>query len=199
MNKRIYLLKFALLVLLLFSIGCAHTISITPDLSNINQLVDSKIEVNVGNYISKDDLSKKVVDRLMNGDSVKYASYKEVEPAFVKVLSNIFENVIYIQSLEDIAFIKESELTYIFVPTIETRAFTYNPYAWPPTDFEMTLACYAIDESTKKMWEWDTHVSQKSKYSEYWADQAISGKKAVIQCLNELQEELRSTDIFRDM
>jgi hypothetical protein len=82
--------------------ACAHRISITPPLHQLDATEISRIEKSVGYYISPDDLEKQVITPAGGGDKVKYLPYKESEPALKTILSilqtviiRVFYNIVF--------------------------------------------------------------------------------------------------------
>ena len=114
------LLRLATIILMLFAVGCAHSINITPAVGSIDASGISRINKNVGYYISPEDLARQVVTGGGGGDSVKYFPYKESEPALKQVLLNTFGEVHALKSPSDTGFIASKNISYIFIPTIVT-------------------------------------------------------------------------------
>ena len=134
-------------LIVFFSAGCAHPIKITPNINDIDRKDVSKIDKSVGYYISEADRGLSVITPGGAGDKVEYTPYKDLEPALQKVLSNMFQRVHKITSLQDSAFIKANDISYIFFPKIETNSSSTALLTWMATDFTVKLDCKAIDES----------------------------------------------------
>ncbi len=124
-------------VLLMLS-GCIHDISVAPELSKVKKVRPVTIERTVAYYIPPDRFVQRITTPGGNNDELRYTPYKDTEPAFKKVLDNIFTRVYKIDSLDD-AKIKEHLIQFLFVPEIETFSFSNSNVDWQPTKFNMIL------------------------------------------------------------
>ncbi len=125
---------FALLMLS----GCVHDISVAPELSKVKKVRPVTIDRTVAYYIPPDRYAQRATTPGGNNDQLRYTPYKDTEPAFKKVLDNIFTRVYKIDSLDD-AKIKKHQIRFIFVPEIETFSFSNSNVDWQPTKFNMIL------------------------------------------------------------
>jgi hypothetical protein len=103
------LFRLGLVSLAFFAFGCAHQIAITPAPDAFNAGGISRIDKNVGYYITPENLAKEVVTPGGGGDKVKYSPYKESEPTLKQVLSNLFRDVYRLPSPSDAEFHKVEE------------------------------------------------------------------------------------------
>lgn len=170
--------------------GCAHPINIAPDLSGINRDQVKPIDVNVGYFISSSDKDKEVTTPGGGGDKVKYFPYKELEPALYKVLSNVFSRAYAMPSPTDTAMIQEKNITFVFIPQIETDSSSDSAFTWPPTSFQVKLACKATDANGKVMWEKQVVGHGKATFGEFKADFSLAAKRASEQAIADFQREV---------
>jgi len=193
MKRPIQALVWMSLVLI---IGCAHQVNITPPLNTLDGSAVKKIDKNVGYYIAPTELSKEVVTPGGGGDKIKYFPYKETEPALNKVLSNIFKNVYSIKSMDDKPFISSNNISYIFVPRIETDSSSESAFTWPPTKFVVALDCKANDGSGSIIWEKSIKGEGQATFDEFKHDLPLAAKRAVVKAFSNLQEEIIAAGVF---
>ena len=191
---------FFILVLLLLCSGCAHNIKINPKLDNIgNEGPSQKINKNVGYYISTENIALQTTTSAGGGDSVKYAPYSDLEPAFNLVLSNIFTTTYMIKDLNDISFLQDKDISFVFIPRITTTSSSRNAFFWPPTDFSMTINCIAVDKDQTQVWQTTVQADNDVvAVSEIIKDHSLVGKLAAENALKKLQKELIDAAVFRN-
>ena len=193
--KRIQLTISAATLAVLF--GCAHPINIAPDVSRITRDQVKPIDVNVGYYIAAEDLAKEVETPGGGGDKVKYFPYKELEPALFKVMSNVFRRAYSMTSPTDAAAIQANDITFVFVPKIETNSSSDSAFTWPPTSFQVNLACKALDRNGKVIWEKQVSGQGKAVYSEFKSDFSLAEKRASEQAIADFQREIDAATELR--
>jgi len=178
MNKS----KLALIVLslsVMFFSGCAHKISMTPELEDIRKIeITDKIDINVGYYISDDLRKLEVITPGGGGDDVKYTPYSDTEGALNTILSKKFTRVYYIKSLKDTQYIKKNNILYIFTPKIITDSSSDSFMLWPPSNFKVDLTCTAMDSEGTKVWEETVHAEGNAITEEFIKDFSITAKIA---------------------
>lgn len=179
---------FILPVLLL--VGCAHSINIAPNLSNNTRSDVKQIDVNVGYYISSEDLAREVISPGGGGDKVKYHPYKELEPALFKTFSNIFRRAYAMKSPTDKAAIQANDITFVFIPKIETISSSDSMFTWPPTMFQVKLTCQALNRDGNKIWEQQVTGQGNATFSEFKGNFSLAAQKASEQAIAELQSQL---------
>lgn len=191
-----YLIRVIAVFALFFTIGCAHQINITPPLNTLDADGISKIDKNVGYYISPDDLSKEVTTPGGGGDKVKYFPYKESEPALNKILSNVFAKVYPLASADDSQFILSNDISYVFIPKIETNSSSKSAFTWPPTNFTVSLDCKAFDSSGSVIWQKSVKGEGEAEFSEFKHDFPLAAKRAAKKAFSMLQEEIIKSGVF---
>lgn len=184
------------LSLILF-IGCARQMNMTPPLSSLSTDGIGKIEKNVGYYISSDDLSREVITPGGGGDKLSYYSYRDCAPVMRKILSNIFNQVHRLESSGDRQFISANNISYVFIPRIETQSSSESAFTWPPTRFSVFLKCKATDSSGYAIWEKEVKGEGEATYDEFKHDPPLAAKRAVINAFSKLQTEIIQSQVFR--
>ena len=180
----------------LFVTGCAHQINITPPLNTLNGKDVQKISKNVAYYISPADLEKQVETPGGGGDKVSYYPYKESVPALKKILSNVFNGVHSLPSLQDKAYIKKNNISYVFVPSIVTDSSSDSLFTWPPTKFSVSLDCKALDSSGNVVWSKKVKGEGQAEFSEFKNDLSLSAKRASKKAFAKLQQEINRSGSF---
>jgi len=195
--KKIAHLGYLLSVLVLA--GCAHPITITPNLSTIDRKDVTPIEKNAGYFISQSDREKKVVTPGGGGDKVEYMPYRDIEAALQKVLSNLFVRVYKVPSPGDTKFIADNDISFIFVPKVETRSSSTGVMTWMATDFTLVLDCKAIDRNGAVVWEQSITGNGHAEFNEMMetGDYQLSSRRASEAVFLSLQEQLNSNLVFR--
>ena len=178
--------------------GCAHQINITPPLNNIKADGGAKIEKNVGYFISAQDMAKEVVTPGGGGDKVKYLPYKELEPALKKTLESVFNSATAVPSLEDKAFMAANNISYVFVPSIETNSSSTSAFTWPPTDFEVKIEAKAYNGAGAVSWRSKPIKGVgKASFGEFKHDFSLAGRRAALDAMNKLKTELHATPALK--
>jgi hypothetical protein len=189
--------RLSLVALIFTVVGCAHSITITPDVGSFSTSGIQRIDKNVGYYISPGDLAREVVTPGGGGDKVKYFPYKESEPALKQVLSNIFREVYVLNSPNDAQFIASKNISYIFIPVITTDSSSRSAWIWPPSDFTVTLNCKATDGAGAVVWEAQVAGEAHMRLPDVQRVHNLAGKEAVKNAMSELQNKILSAGAFR--
>lgn len=191
-----YLIRVIAISTFIFTIGCGHQINITPPLNTLDADGISKIEKNVGYYISPSDLSLEVTTPGGGGDKVKYFPYKESEPALNKILSNIFAKVYPLTSIDDKQFLLSNDISYVFIPKIESNSSSDSAFTWPPTNFTVSIDCKALDSSGSIMWQKTVKGEGNAEFAEFKHDFSLAAKRAEKDAFLMLQEEILKSGAF---
>ncbi|QEY60196.1 hypothetical protein FXF61_14070 [Pseudomonas sp. C27(2019)] len=159
--------------------GCARDIQMNPDLTRLRQVEPSSvIDKNVAYFISAENKEKKVVTPGGGGDKVTYKPYADSEGALITVLSKIFTRVYSIDSLDNMTFINDKGISYIFIPEITTNSSSSSAFTWPPTEFTISLACKAVDSKGLTVWEKTLQSKGNAEYSEFKSDFSLAARRA---------------------
>lgn len=135
----IKMLFFGLMVITLF--GCAHSIEISPDIAKIDREAGSpsKIKAKVGFYIPVDVSNIEITSPGGGGDNVRYFPYKDIETAYLRMLTNVFDNAIKLKSAGQQNELLKEEIKYVLEPILVTNSGSTGFFTWPPTNFTVDL------------------------------------------------------------
>lgn len=139
MNKAASWLGLLLVVAL--ASGCAHPITMNPDLASISGNKSTVIPKSVGYHIAESAKSIEVTTAGGGGDKVRYFPYRDIEPGFYKALSEAFGNVSRVQDPKDAGAMASSGIQLLITPEIKTISSSESLFTWPPTQFTVDLTC----------------------------------------------------------
>lgn len=193
--KRVVHLSAVLSFLLLTA--CAHPIVITPNMGELHANGVNKVDKVVGYYIPAAERDKRVESPGGGGDRLSYTPYKDLEPALQKTLANVFRDVHAVTSLEDRAFLKANNISYVFVPKIETDSSSDSAFTWPPTKFTVSLDCAALDANGREIWRKTTKQTGEATFGEFKTDLPLAAKRAAVKAFQELQKTISATPVLR--
>jgi hypothetical protein len=182
-------IKFLLLGIVLILGGCAHPITITPDLSTVGITQQTKSSKSIGYYLAE-PVEKEVTTSGGGGDNVKYKPYKDLETGLYKMYAGIFSNVTLLSSSSDPA---RSKLDYIAAVEISTSSSSPSLFTWPPTVFTLNLANDISDAKGTLLGNLRTSGEGRAEFSEFKNDFGLAGKRASQEALNKMQGLLTST------
>jgi hypothetical protein len=191
--------QLCLLLVVTVLAGCAHPISITPNLSSIDRKGVTAIDRNVGYYISDQDRSKEVTTDGGGGDKIRYTTYRDLEPALQKVLSNTFKNVQRMPAANDKKFIADNGISFVFIPQFTTESSSSGIFTWMATDFTVQLDCKALSPDGSVIWEKNIKDSGHADSQELMKDMQLSSRRASEKVFLLLQQEINTNPIFRKM
>lgn len=178
----------ALAIVVAVASGCAHKITISPDLAKIEAPADSpRINANVAYYIAEADLAKIVKTPGGGGDKVSYQPYKELETAFYKMLTNVFANVIKIKTPEPTA---ADNVDYVVVPTLVTNSSSGSLVTWPPTRFTTSLITKVTGTANNGGATITVMEAGEAEYSEFKRDFSLAARRSTQAALLKTQEAL---------
>ena len=182
--------------ILMLAASCAHQINISPPLESLENPDVLQVTKNVAYYISEEDLAKEVTTPAGGGDKVRYFPYKESEPALRKVLDDVFDDVYKLPSREDVEFMESHDITYVFIPTIDTNSVGRSSVIWPPADFTMTLDCTAVDPTNQLLWHEQVVGEAHLALSSVHFDHSRAAREAVQDAFSKLQDAILQAGMF---
>ena len=138
-----------LLMLLLVAItaGCAHPITMNPDLNAIKGDKSTMMAKSVGYHIPEAAKSLEVTTAGGGGDKLRYFPYRDLEPGLYKALGEVFSNVSRIQNPKDAAEWSNRGISLLITPEIRTVSASESAFTWPPTQFTVDLSCTVSDSA----------------------------------------------------
>lgn len=183
------LILFSVVIASIFLTGCAHQIQMNPKTDSFSESTKIINKV-VGYHISDTDRKKVVKTAGGGGDDITYTPYKDTETVLFTVLSNKFKDVYLVNSLEDESFIKENDITLIFIPKITTQSSSSSAFTWPPTKFTIDLTVKAINANGDTIWEEQISKTGQAEYDEFKEDFSLSARRAAEEVFLELAKEI---------
>ena len=187
-----YFTKFAaVLVTATTLVGCAHPIVVSPDIAKLestNKVAPHKAVV--GYYISDEQRAREVITPGGGGDRVSYFPYRDMETGLYKVLGNSFADVVRLKSPTDAAVISQNKVGYIITPQVTTNSQSPSPFTWPPTQFTVDLSANITDSVGKPIATKTVQGIGRAEFDEFKSDFGLSGKRAMQDALQKLQELL---------
>jgi hypothetical protein len=174
-----HLVRATVMGLTLAVAGCAHMINISPPLNTLEASEIIKSGKTVGYYISAADRARKVTTPGGGGDSVSYTPYADAEPAMQDVLTRIFGVAVAVPDLNDKKFLSDKHVAYVFVPTLSTKSSSSSALTWPPTHFELTIDCKAIDATgAATVWQTSVTGSGEAVFADFKHDFSLAARRA---------------------
>lgn len=186
-----------LVTIILFT-GCTHKITITPEINNVKKGIEKKEihNYNVGYYLSEIDKEKYVVTAGGGGDKIGYYPYKELEIGFRSILLDNFKKVYKVKTLNDMDYLKNKDIKFIFTYKLNTTSSSESMMTWPPTNFSVLLDCKAIDSSGNKIWEDNVSGMGAASFSEFKSDFSLAGKRASEDALKKMFKKIQDSNKF---
>lgn len=172
-------------------VGCAHPITLSPDMQKIDaQASANKINKNVAYYIADDQRTKEITTPGGGGDKVSYLPYRDLETAFYKMLSNVFPSVTKLKSPTDAEAINKDNVAYVITPKIETDSHSPSAFTWPPTRFNVVLTCDIADAKGNPVITQKVDGEGKAEFDEFKLDHSLSAKRASEDAMLKMQQAL---------
>lgn len=187
------LLGSAAVILLLT--GCAHPISLTPDLAKIPP-ASSKIAKTAGYVIAETNRWREVTTPGGGGDKVRYFPYRDLEPGFRKVLSEVFDKVAKLSGPDDAA-IAAQNVSLVITPTITTTSSSSSALTWPPTSFTIELNCAVLDARGQPVTQIKSQGEGRATFDEFKHEFALAARRAAEDALENLVKALAASPELR--
>lgn len=175
--------------------ACTHPLVITPDMSSMDIDSVTRIHKNAGYYIAASDKRQVSLGPSSMGESVSYMPYRDLEPAIKSTLANIFDRVSAVPSLNDEKFLRENNISYIFVPRIVRTDMTNRWHQWSPDTFTISLECIVYDQDRHEIWKMATERTGHDRDNPQ--DEASAPKMALLRVMQVLQDEINEKSVFR--
>jgi len=157
-------------------VGCAHPITITPDVAKISGSGAQRSTKAVAYYVSDEDMKREVTTAGGGGDKISYFPYRDLDTAIYKSLSEVYQNVTKLST--PAAAAGSTVPVYTFTPKITTTSSSSSAFTWPPTDFTVDVVCKVTDATGKAVTEIAVSGSGKAEFSEFKSDYALSSRRA---------------------
>lgn len=169
--------------------GCAHPITLSPDLSQLTAVGNSagtaKVDAAVGLSISDEDKARQVTSAGGGGDKLSYLPYRDLETGLYAALSASFSKVSKVNGLAD-PKIQAQGIRYVIQPSIATTSYSGSIVTWPPTIFTVDLSCQVLDTQGRKVTEVHASGDGRAEFDEFKHDTSLSARRAALDALNKL-------------
>lgn len=177
--------------------GCAHPISMNPDLARIEAAGLKVVDMQVGYHISDASKAVEVTTPGGGGDKVRYFPYRDLEPGFYKALGEVFKGVTKIRNPKDTAELQASGISMLIVPEISTSSSSPSLMTWPPTQFTLTLTCSISDASGRPVRKLTVVGDGRAEFDEFKSNFSLSAVRAANDALAKLMAALATVDVPR--
>jgi hypothetical protein len=178
--------------------GCAHTMTIAPEIEKLAPSADAdRIPKNVGLYLSSEQRGKEVTTPGGGGDKVSYRPYADMETGIYKMLGNVYQNVTLLHSPDDSGAIAKNSLVYIVEPEVTTESSSSGVLTWMATDFTVGLTCKINDASGHSIAVITASGSGHADFSELKRNFSLAGQRASLDALLKEQALLLQSSALR--
>ena len=166
--------------------GCAHPITLNPDLATIQAKGNPLIDKQVGFHISDASKAQEITTPGGGGDKVRYFPYRDLEPGIYKALTEVFRSVSKVKDPKDLESLRTSGISLLIVPEITTTSASPSPFTWPPTQFSVTLACTVTDAAGKPVRSFSVTGNGKAEFDEFKSNFSLAAVRASNDALSRL-------------
>jgi hypothetical protein len=170
--------------------GCAHPISLAPNLSDARLDATPTINKSVAYYVSDADRSKQVITPGGGGDKLSYFPFRDLETGIYKVLSSVFSNVSKLNSPPDPASVAKNNVVLIFRPEISTTSSSPSMFTWPPTKFSIELSCKVTNAQGEQVTTVRVLGEGAAEFDEFKKDFSLTSKRAADDVLQKFLKAL---------
>lgn len=191
-----WLVGSLLLTLALWLGGCAHPLTLSPNLSAISGTAGTKIDKRVGLLVTDAERQIQVTTPGGGGDKVTYFPYRDLEPALYVALSESFSAVARVASFSDPKVAAE-RLHYVVKPSVQTTSFSDSLLTWPPTVFTIELVVKVNDTAGSQVTEVRVFGEGRASFDEFKSQPALSANRAAEDAVKKLIQALRSSPALR--
>ena len=177
--------------------GCAHPISMAPDLAKAQAAGATPIAKPVGYHISNSNRGLEVTTPGGGGDKIRYFPYKDLEAGLYKALSEVFSSVTKIDDPTNAVELKKSGIAILIVPDIGTTSSSPSLVTWPPTKFSVTLVCTITDGDGKLIQNLSVRGDGAAEFDEFKSNHSLAALRASNDALAKLISALSNSAALR--
>jgi hypothetical protein len=194
-TRSFWRLPLAIVALALLG-ACAHPIGISPTETPVRNEAGLNPK-KVAYVMTDEDRGKEVTTPGGGGDKVRYFPYRDLEKAIRDALRAVYADVFVIKSSTDKEAIKSFGAAYVFKPEITTTSDSSSLFTWPPTKFDIDLACTVTDPDGNTITTLRTKGSGAAEFNEFIKDFGLAGRRAATQVSEQLKQEVMSNPKLR--
>jgi hypothetical protein len=181
-----------------FLFGCAHPITMNPDLAVVTAPAGAKVIDKKVAYFMPDALrTAEVTTPGGGGDKVRYFPYRDIEPGLYKALSEVFTSVTKMQSLTDTATLQANGISMLITPEITTNSSSDGAFTWPPTQFSVNLVCTITDANRKPLQTVRVSGEGAATFGEFKSNFSLAAVRASNDALAKLAKALGESPELR--
>jgi hypothetical protein len=178
--------------------GCAHPISLSPNLGNLTASSGgAKVDKAVGLLIPASEIVREVTSGGGGGDSVRYQPYRDLEAGLYLAVGEAFTKVTRVSGPSDPKISAEG-LNYVLTPMLTTISSSPSMFTWPPTQFSVEIKAFIDDAGGKRVAQVDVRGEGRAEFDEFKSDTSLSARRAAedalkkfVLALKELRTKLR--------
>lgn len=170
--------------------GCAHQISIAPNLANLQlDPAPKRIDKAAGLVMPAAWIATEVETPGGGGDSVKYQPYRDLEAGLYALMGQQFSSVTKLQGEGD-PKVAAQGIQRILVPTVKTDSSSSSALTWPPTYFRVELSCRVLDGGGQALGQVSVVGEGRAEFNEFKTELALSARRASEDALRKLAQAL---------
>lgn len=171
--------------------GCAHQISMSPDVTKTAS-VSSKINKSVAYVISPADMAKEVQTPGGGGDKVKYLPYKDLDAALYQAFSAVFADVTKVGTSAE-----AKGVSLVITPSVTTSSSSDSMLTWPPTQFTVNLVCTVVDANGQAVTQVQGSGAGQATFDEFKSDFSLAARRASRAAVDNVIKELEKSPELR--
>ncbi len=183
------------LVLTTWLAGCAHPVTLAPDLSKIPPAAGgATLSKTAGYVITAQDRDRQVTSAGGGGDQISYYPYRDLEAGIYAALSHVFSNVVRLDSTNDKDAIRAKHVDVIVLPHIETSSSSDGLFTWPPTQFSIKIHCQLLSSSGDSLGWVTAQGDGSATFSEFSSNFSLSAQRASENVLADFVQQLSKSE-----
>lgn len=193
MMKRLAMLAAAA-GLAMVLVGCAHPISMAPDLSKVESAAgESLLDKKAGYYIAASAADVEVTTAGGGGDKVRYFPYRDLETGIYKALATVFRDVSKVRDPQNLEEIRQSGIQLLIIPDIRTTSYSESLVTWPPTLFTVAIQCQVKDAQGQTLDTLQVEGRGMAQFDEFKSNFSLAAVRASNDALAQLAAALRKS------
>jgi hypothetical protein len=194
--KRLFQL-FSATIVCAALIGCAHPITMNPDLATVKGDGSPLIDKLAGYHMTDASRAIEITTPGGGGDKVRYFPYRDIESGFYKALGEVFKGVTKVADPKDAESLRKSGVNLLITPEISTTSFSDSVLTWPPTQFTVVLTCKVTDAGGQVLDTVKVTGDGRASFDEFKSNFSLAAVRASNDALARLIKALRESPAVR--
>jgi hypothetical protein len=178
-------------------IGCAHPITMNPDLATVKGDGSPLIDKLAGYHMTDASRAIEITTPGGGGDKVRYFPYRDIESGFYKALGEVFKGVTKVADPKDAEALRKSGVNLLITPEISTTSFSDSVLTWPPTQFTVALTCKVTDAGGQVLDTVKVTGDGRASFDEFKSNFSLAAVRASNDALARLIKALRESPAVR--